>query len=97
MGLCIISAVLIIGFSVGFSRGYAIKLSASIEHPEIFSYLGDFLSGIIGPILSIAGVLLLYSALIHQRKEIKINQEALTAQIEEFKGQKQELTKSNNI
>jgi len=95
--LCIVSAGLIVVFSIGFSRGFAISLRHPVEHPEIFGYLGDFLAGIIGPMLSISGVLLLYSALIHQRKEIKINQDALKAQIEEFKGQKVELELTRQV
>jgi uncharacterized protein YoxC len=66
--------------------------------------LGDFIGGISGTLVALVGVVLYYVALREQRKEIKINQEALNLQItalnhqvDEFKAQKEELISTRKI
>ena len=61
------------------------------------SEFGDYFGGVIGAIWSLAGVILLYVALDEQRKDIKINQNALIKQIEEFELQRVELSETREI
>lgn len=62
-----------------------------------FSEFGDFFGGVVGAIWSLAGVILFYIALQEQRKDIKINQEALIKQIEEFELQRVELGETRAV
>lgn len=55
---------------------------------------GDLIGGLVGSIWAVAGVILFYLALREQRRDIQINQEALSTQIEEFKGQKIEMAET---
>jgi len=66
--------------------------------------LGNLISGLVGSIWALAGVLLFYVALVEQRKDIKINHdalflqvEALNQQIKEFELQRNELESSRKI
>lgn len=66
--------------------------------------LGDFVGGVLGSIWALVGIILFYLALREQRKDIAMNQIALTKQIEaleiqtnEFKLQKEELAQSRNV
>lgn len=54
---------------------------------EKFSQFGDFISGIIGSIWSLAGVILFYLALTEQKKDIQINRKTLAAQVEALQNQ----------
>lgn len=62
-----------------------------------FSEFGDYFGGVIGAVWSLAGVILLYVALEEQRKDIKINQEALIKQIQEFELQRSELEETREV
>lgn len=62
-----------------------------------FSQFGDYFGGVIGAIWSLAGVILFYVALDEQRKDIKINQQALIKQIEEFELQRTELEETRKV
>jgi hypothetical protein len=71
---------------------------------EKIGQFGDFVGGVIGSILALVGIILYYIALREQRKDIKINQEALRLQIKaleqqitEFKEQKEELKESRKV
>jgi len=71
---------------------------------EKVAQFGDFIGGVVGTIMSLAGVILFYVALNEQRKDIKINQrslahqvDAMNKQIEEYKGQKAELVITREI
>jgi hypothetical protein len=82
---------------------YNIDLKSQIN-AEKFAQFGDFIGGLVGSIWALAGVLLFYIALTEQRKEIKINQEALKLQINalnqqvrEFELQRKELESSRKI
>tara|TARA_R110002050_G_scaffold18872_2_gene54731 strand:- start:2015 stop:3268 length:1254 start_codon:yes stop_codon:yes gene_type:complete len=66
--------------------------------------LGDFVGGVLGSIWALVGIILFYLALREQRKDIAMNQIALSKQIEaleiqtnEFKLQKEELAQSRNV
>lgn len=79
------------------------SLNSKINSEKI-AYFGDFIGGIIGSIWSLAGIIMFYVALTEQRKDIKINQEALEAQvkalnqqIKEFELQRDELTETRKI
>lgn len=78
-------------------------ISKSINS-EKFGQFGDFIGGIVGSIWALAGVLLFYIALTEQRKDIKINQDALNLQIKalqqqvtEFELQRNELESSRKV
>jgi len=82
---------------------YSFSLSSKINS-EKFGQLGDFIGGIAGSIWALAGVLLFYTALTEQRKDIKTNQKALENQIEalnnqvkEFELQRKELESSRKV
>ena len=71
---------------------------------EKIAQFGDFIGGIIGSVWSLAGVILFYVALTEQREDIKINREALNAQvsalnkqIEEFELQRDELKETRKV
>lgn len=68
------------------------------------SGFGDFIGGIIGSLWSLAGVILFYVALTEQRIDIKINRDALNAQvkalnqqIKEFELQRTELGETRKV
>jgi len=95
--LAFLGMVLIVIFSIAFTRGQYLNINSSLQDTKRVAELGTVIGGIVGPFLSFAGVLLLYSALVHQRKEINTNQRTLNEQIEQFKGQKNELRLSRKI
>jgi hypothetical protein len=65
---------------------------------------GDFIGGVVGSILALAGVVLYYVALKEQRREIGISQEAVKLQVEalnqqivEFRDQKVEMQETRKV
>lgn len=77
---------------------------ASDINTDKISGFGDFIGGAIGSIWSLAGVILFYVALTEQREDIKINRNALNAQvkalnqqIKEFELQRTELTETRKV
>jgi hypothetical protein len=79
------------------------QFSTTLSEEKIGQF-GDFIGGVIGSILALVGIILYYIALREQRKDIKINQEALNQQIkalnqqiEEFQEQKKELAESRKV
>lgn len=71
---------------------------------EKFDQFGSFISGIVGTIWSLAGIILFYVALKEQRKDFNTNQEvlkiqvnALEQQIREFELQRQELELTRKV
>lgn len=70
------------------------KFSLQLNEEKIGQF-GDFISGVVGTLITLVGIVLYYIALIEQKKDIRINQEAfnlqaksLQNQIEEFQSQK---------
>lgn len=70
----------------------------------ILGVFGDFIGGVIGSILALAGIILYYVALKEQRREIRLSQEALKLQVEalnhqidEFKDQKIEMQETRKV
>ena len=102
--LIIIGAIFFILSIVFFSWE---SLRFSVNRPidaERFNQFGSFISGIVGTIWALAGVILFYVALQEQRKDIQINQlnlttqtEALKQQIREFELQRQELEETRSV
>ena len=45
-----------------------------IINPELASNFGSFISGIIGPLFTLVGFLLLYQTILEQRKQFNIQQ-----------------------
>lgn len=77
--------------------------SSQIDSEKIGQF-GDFIGGLIGSIWSLAGVILFYVALTEQREDIKINRDALKAQVEalnhqikEFELQRIELAETRKV
>lgn len=71
---------------------------------QIFGLFGDFVSGLVGSIWALAGVILFYVALSEQRRDFETNRDALKTQMQslnlqsyEFKNQQQELAMSREI
>jgi hypothetical protein len=58
---------------------------------EKLDHFGSFISGLVGSLWSLASFILLYVSLQQQKADVKLTNEALTLQIEEFKQQKIEL------
>lgn len=74
----------------------------STINKEYFGYFGDFVSGIVGSLWALAGVILFYVALTEQRRDFQTNRKALENQIEalnlqseEFKRQKKRYGRSS--
>ena len=95
--ISILGLLVIIIFSIAFTKGQHINIKDNITDPERFSSLGSFLGGITGPLLSFSGVLLVYSALVHQRKELVISQESLSSQMKELELQREELIETRKV
>lgn len=91
-GVCLF----IIGIILFFWKSSVFNYQNEINS-EKFGQFGDYVSGLIGSLWALAGVILFYVALTEQRKDIQINREALKAQIEEFKLQKQEMTMTRDV
>lgn len=71
---------------------------------EKVAQFGDFIGGIVGSLWSLAGIILFYVALTEQRGDIKINRQALEAQVEalkqqtvEFELQREELYETRKV
>jgi hypothetical protein len=62
-------------------KGFVTDMKADTS---LLGNLGSFLSGTVGATWSLASVILFYLALKEQRKDIKINQDALTLQLKEL-------------
>lgn len=80
-----------------------LNLASDINTDKISGF-GDFIGGTIGSIWSLAGVILFYVALTEQREDIKINRNALNAQVEalnqqirEFELQRTELEETRKV
>lgn len=98
-----IGFILFFGGILLFSWDENFNLSTSLNTSK-FSGFGDFIGGTIGSIWSLAGVILFYVALTEQREDIKINREALKAQvtalnqqIKEFELQRFELEETRKV
>ena len=68
-----------------------------ILNEEKIAQFGDFIGGVIGTLLAFAASLLYYIALKEQQKDIKINQNSLDKQIDEFAKQVEELELSRQV
>ncbi|MEQ8243172.1 hypothetical protein [Fulvivirga sp.] len=73
--------IYIIFFTIIFIKGYTITGDLG-KDPT--SAVGTFLGGVVAPLFSLASVLLFYSALRFQRKDLKNSQDILIAQKEEL-------------
>lgn len=94
--------VLLSGIFIFLRYGSWIK-SEILDESKMGEF-GDFIGGIVGTLVALVGIILYYVALTEQRKDIKINQEALNLQIgalnhqvDEFKAQKEELISTRKI
>lgn len=86
-----------------FKGSYEFVYENNISEEKIGQF-GDFIGGVIGTLFSLVGVILFYIALKEQRKDFKINQDALKMQldafeqqIKEFELQREELTETRKI
>tara|TARA_R110000796_G_scaffold47977_12_gene115236 strand:- start:32607 stop:33581 length:975 start_codon:yes stop_codon:yes gene_type:complete len=86
-----------------FIRDENFNFAGNINTNKISGF-GDFIGGTIGSIWSLAGVILFYVALTEQREDIKINRNALNAQVEalnqqirEFELQRTELEETRKV
>ncbi len=98
-----IGILLFFGGSFIFMYKESFNLNTKIDSTKIAQF-GDFIGGVIGSLWSLAGVILFYVALNEQRKDIKINREALNAQvsalnqqIQEFELQRVELSETREV
>ncbi|TDN97822.1 putative phage abortive infection protein [Sunxiuqinia elliptica] len=89
-------ALFIIGITIFLWNDSHLDISSSIKS-EKFGQFGDFIGGLIGSLWAFSGVILFYVALNEQRKDIKINREALKQQISEFELQRVELEETRKI
>ena len=94
--------VLLTGIAIFWIYGSWDK--TSILDESKMGQFGDFIGGIVGTLVALVGIILYYVALTEQRKEIKINQDALNLQISalnhqitEFQAQKEELISTRKI
>lgn len=69
------------------------EFSMTMDEEKVGQY-GDFVGGFIGTVLAFAASLLYLLALKEQRKDVRINQQSLQKQTEEFQNQVSELQKS---
>lgn len=79
------------------------SFSTTLDESKIGQF-GDFIGGVVGSILALAGIVLYYVALKEQRKEIGVSQNALNCQVEalnhqvdEFREQKKEMVETRKI
>lgn len=78
LGICTIISILI-GFVIiyyAFTQVKNLDLTAQ-QDLSTLSMIGEFFGGAVGPIWSLAGVILFYLALIYQRKELELQREEL--------------------
>lgn len=64
---------------------------------ELIGQIGDFIGGVSGSIWALAGVILFYVALHEQREDFTTNRKILSAQLDEFKLQQQELAETREV
>lgn len=95
-------SIIIVGATIFITNG-SWKLSSTLNE-TIVGQFGDFVGGLSGTLIGLVGIILYYSALKEQRKDIKISQEslsfqvkALNQQITEFQAQNEELTLTRRI
>lgn len=81
--------VIVVAFFILFNNN-GLAFSEKIGEEKVGQF-GDFIGGFVGSLFALAGVFLYFVALKEQRKDIKLNREALSQQIEEFQAQKEEL------
>jgi hypothetical protein len=77
-------------FLILFLANQYYSLSSSIDS-EKFGQFGDVVGGVIGTFWALAGVILFYTGLVEQRKDIKANVDALEKQNEALIHQKEEM------
>jgi hypothetical protein len=95
-------SVIIVSISVFIIFG-SWHFSSRLNEEKVGQF-GDFISGIAGSIISLAGFILFYVALSEQRKDSITNRETLNLQIEalnlqvsEFKAQKEEMQETRKV
>ncbi len=93
---------ILIGVIIFFIFG-SWNFSTLLDEAKIGQF-GDFIGGVVGSILALAGIVLYYVALKEQRKEIVVSQnafryqvEALNQQIVEFREQKIEMQETRKV
>lgn len=93
---------ILIGIIVYFIFG-SWKFSTVLDEAKIAQF-GDLIGGVVGSILSLAGIILYYVALKEQRKDMVESQEvlngqveALKLQVEEFRAQKLEMQETRKV
>lgn len=94
--LIIIGVALAILGAILFVWNFKYLPNQDVDSEKIAQF-GDYFSGIIGSIWSLAGVILFYVALQEQRRDIEINRVALEKQIEEFELQRAELSETREV
>lgn len=70
---------------------------STVLSEEKIAQFGDFVGGVIGTLLAFAASILYYIALKEQQKDVRINRESLSKQIEEFSNQVEELQLSRKV
>lgn len=63
----------------------------AIAKTDVFGQLGDVVGGVVGSLWALAGVVLFYSGLKDQRKDIQINRNALKKQVDALNYQRAEI------
>lgn len=86
-GICIL-VITALSFLIIYGGWYQFD-SNRLDH------FGSFISGVVGSLWSLASFILLYVSLQQQKADIKLANQALTLQIEEFKGTKIALEEQN--
>lgn len=84
------------GAIVFFWSGLTGNIEGNLDTERIARY-GDFIGGVVGSLWALGGMFLVYLGLKDQREDIKLNKDALKAQIEEFKLQKLELEETRKV
>ena len=72
------------------------SFSTTLCEEKVGQY-GDFIGGVVGSLLALSASVLYYIALREQQKDVKINQESLNKQIQEFANQVEEQRLSREI
>lgn len=91
--ILIFSGITLIGIFLFFFTYKAIifNINAPIK-ADVFGQFGDIVGGVVGSLWALAGVLLFYTGLKEQRKDININRKALEKQIKALEVQKEEMS-----
>jgi hypothetical protein len=87
LGIVIILSSLFVSFT-NFSKFFDSSLS--------LGEFGEFIGGFVGSLRTLAGILLFYSALVHQRNELSEQKEYLSSQTEAMISQSKELERQND-